>query len=59
MFSRAKREGHGTKISESVWTPRDEDESEISEGESEISSDEKMSARMREATERGYGSEPE
>jgi hypothetical protein len=59
MFSRVKRESHGTKISESVWTPRDEDESEVSEGESEISADEKMSARMREATERGYGSEPE
>jgi len=62
MWSRAKRNGHGNKISESVWTPRtpreeDEDESEISEGES--SADEKMSARMKEATERGYGSEPE
>jgi hypothetical protein len=35
------------------------DDSEVSEGESEVSVDEKMKERMREATERGYGSEPE
>jgi hypothetical protein len=59
MWSRAKREGHGAKISENVWTNMVSDDSEISEGESEISVDEKMKERMREATERGYGSEPE
>lgn len=59
MWSRAKREGHGAKIDESVWTPAvtDDSASEVSEGAS--SGDEKMCERMREATERGYGSEPE
>jgi hypothetical protein len=57
MFSRAKRTGHGERISESTWTPSSASDSEISEGES--SADEKMGERMREATERGYGSEPE
>jgi hypothetical protein len=56
MWNRAKREGHGTKISENVWDPRDESASEASDG---VSEDEKMGERMREATERGYGSEPE
>jgi sphingolipid delta-4 desaturase len=56
MFSRAKREGHGEKISESTWTPTDDEISEASDGASE---DEKMGERMREATDRGYGSEPE
>jgi sphingolipid delta-4 desaturase len=56
MWSRAKRNNHGERISESVWTPRDDDMSEASDGASE---DEKMGERMREATERGYGSEPE
>jgi sphingolipid delta-4 desaturase len=55
MWSRAKRAGHGEKISESTWAPVSD--SEVSEGES--SADEKMGERMREATERGYGSEPE
>jgi hypothetical protein len=58
MFSRAKRESHGAKISESTWTPR-EDDSEASEVSDGASEDEKMGERMREATERGYGSEPE
>jgi sphingolipid delta-4 desaturase len=56
MFSRAKRAGHGEKISESTWTPTDDEVSEASDGASE---DEKMGERMREATDRGYGSEPE
>lgn len=62
MWSRAKREGHGIKLSENVWTPvagdaGDDTASEISEGAS--SGDEKMDQRMKEAVERGYGSEPE
>lgn len=50
---------HGEKLSESIWTPRENGDSasEMSEGES--SADEKMGEGMREATERGYGSEPE
>lgn len=60
MWCRAKRDGHGTKLSEDVWTPAspgDDTASEVSEGAS--SADEKMVARMKEAVERGYGSEPE
>jgi sphingolipid delta-4 desaturase len=59
MWSRAKRDGKGVKIDESVWTPvsSDDSASEVSDGAS--SGDEKMNERMREATERGYGSEPE
>jgi sphingolipid delta-4 desaturase len=58
MWSRAKRATHGERLSESLWAPTPlESGSEMSEGES--SEDEKMGERMREATERGYGSEPE
>lgn len=63
MWSRAKRDGHGIKIDEKVWNAAASSSSsasassDVSEGES--SEDEKLSTQMREAVERGYGSEPE
>jgi len=58
MWCRAKRIGKGERLDESVWMRVEGSDSCMSE-ESESDSDSEMRLGMKEAVERGYGSDRE